>query len=1023
MLLVGLALASPAAAVDLDLGRLEAAVYSLPNVRALVDVAVEEDSFVVSEFADPVLAFPWKQLDHSRGMNATCRVTARLWEDSSFPQGEAPVWKELVDETVVLDNRRRPGDRATFDREGRIRIPVVLNRARPVRRLKIELVSRVQSPFFTDVKREHRAFYLTMRPAWKSREHHHPALMQVMAMAYNRKRAAYQWKHFLRRVALAARSLKDSRRFTEAEMRKLLSGVNDLAARVVEEDVLEQVAEDFLAESGKAMGKIRDGIDAASQELLGARRLAFGALDAAELTWTQGKEALAEAPSPRTFVTAFRDSGNALDVEGALDRALYHLDRQLEALNRLWYITSDAELALMLSRYEENLRLEDLELVELGKRLEQEMGRDYTSHKWSDLGASPLMNERFPADAPGRKPAGRLLRTVWQSLYYLIRSEHFAIQVMAEAAKRSREGFELNAPKIGLKPAFQGANLPPHLGVTVSVTGATIAPGDVASYPISVRNLDREPRQVVLREVGPLPSGWFSSFSERDFTLAPGESKQLRYAVTAPFYLEGGAQVTSSVRVHFDDEPARYHEPTFVTVAGEPDTVAPTHDVESSLDIQVHQEELDMRPGAVARYTYTVRHDGPTKKLVACELLNRPPEGWVAVLDPERLWLEPGEEAQVNLRVTAPLYLNESMRQEWVVGIGYADEFRNKERIAFTTIATNLTALKAEPHLNADTVRTFFVPPGGAATHQLLLENRGNQDDTFDFFVEVPPDGWYLRLERAYVDLPAESDAVRIPMKVQAPPTANAGDFVEVSVSAVSATHPEIRTTQKVRLAIAGDPHLKLDVEGEPYRVAPGDEVSFTLTAANLSEGPMKLGFRAGDSSAHPEWLLVDADVQPIEAGSIRRIPGRLRIPEDFPRGREVPFEVAAVNELGEAVATAPFSVRTTRRHGVDLVLDSSRTLTSKGLVAVKLQATNTGTVEDSIQLFVSGLKRRYWARLSHTRLGLAPNESKEFTLFVRIPPHATTDQDAVVEVQAKSATDSAARDHVSVTVLPNGTR
>lgn len=1021
LLVTGLTLLTrPLPALDLDLGNMEAAVYSLPNVRAQASIGIEEDSFVVSEFADPVLAFPWKQLDHSSGVNATSQVTVRLWEDGSFPLGGAPVWKELLDKTVILDNRERLRGTATFDREGRIRLPIELHRSSPVRRLKLDLISKVDSPFFTEVEKDSRAFYLTLRPSWKSREHHHPALMQVMAMAYNRKRAAWRWKAFLREVTLASRSLKDARRFTASEIRTMLDDSKTLAGRILEEDVLEQVAEDLLAESGKAMGKLRDGIEIAGEKLLGARRLAFTSLQASRKGWKEGTRALGRTSSARNFVAGFRDSAREVAVGQSLDKAMYHLDRQLEALGHLWYISSDAELALLFSRLEENLRLEDLELVELGKRLEEELGRNYDTHRWDKIERSPLFLKRFPEDSRSRESNATLLRSVWLGLYYLIRSEHFQLQVLAEATRQAREGFELNAPKVSLKPAFEGSNLPPHLQVTVSVTGATVAPGELASYPLTVRNLDISPRQVSLREVGPLPSGWFSGFSEQDFSLAPGESKTVTYSITSPFYLQEAQQVTSSVRIHFDDEPSRYHEPAFVTLASLGHDLPVMTNAESHLDIEVTDEETTMRAGEVSRTSYLVTHRGPTKKLVTCELLNRPPEGWIAVLDPERLWLEPGEEARVDLRVTAPLYMNESKRQEWVVGIAYADEFKNKERIAFTTVATNLETVQAEPVLNEEEVRTYFVKPGGSVTHQLTLANRGNAPDTFDFFLDVPPDGWYMRLEKPYLDLPAGAAPTPVPFRVQAPASAKAGDFVEVDLTAVSSTHPEIRTSNKLRLAIVGDPHLKIVPEAAPYACAPGDEVVFTLAAANHSDGDMRLGFRAAADNLHADWMLIEADVEPIEPGEIRRIQGRIRLPENVDVGDSIPFGVAAVNELGEEVDRVGFMVDVQSRHRVSLVLDDSRTLTSKGLVAVKLVATNEGTVHDMVQILLSGLKRRYWARLSHTRLSLAPRESQELTLFIRIPPHADPGQDAIVQVQAKSARDSKARAFVSVTVLPN---
>lgn len=1009
---------------EVTVAALEASIYSLPYFEARTEFNVEDEGIIVSPTVEPVLRFPWKVVDHSRGLNITSELGVRVYRDTAFPVGEEERWEEVEAITKRVSNRDRVEDsqQSRFDRQGDLLVHTRLLYAEPVVRYKVVLGATVRSSMHSTSSSKERVFHLCLTPQWKGVHHQHATMMRTLLLSFHRKRALLRWRAWLADATLANRSLRDAGRFGDAEILKILEDTKAATERDPSDDELEELAFDLMNESGRTVGRLTERIGAVNREILGVTRLGFSALEAIRRLDETTASDLRRVAYYRNLLVTFLAVEREAEATERIDRVVFFANEEARALRSLWYCTNTQMVATMLGKLQKALTMQVDELTALARRLGGVLGRSKdASGGWAPLPETRLYKELHPAESLGNKDAvTSVIRSVYQGLYYRLVTQLYHVRIMAAAAKKSLEPFELDAPVVATAPPLADDVLPGELCVTVPLTGQNIKPGDVADYRLTVRNLYHQPREVRLVEVRKLPSGWFSRLTDETVLLQPGEQRTVTYAVTAPFYTAQTMTSRSSLRVFFTDDPGRFHEPVFQTrcqVGPEVEGVA--GDGPAHLTVEAPDSQQSIRPGGVASYVFAVRHDGPSKKLATFDVVSEIPEGWVVEAVPRRLYLQPGLPERVTLKVTAPLYMKKTQRLELVVGVGYADEFDAVERIRLTTLVTDLEVVQALPILNEDQTRTFYVPREGTADLTATIRNTGNVDDTFDLFLDAPPRGWYAALGTRTVTVKAGGDGIRIPLAVRAPATLRAGSHEKLHLTAVSVTHPEIRAEADMVVTLVEDKDLEVVPLQRQYRVAPGDSVDVSLRATNRSDSPVDVGFRTALTTDRPTWLEVRDPVATIAPEASRLVSGHLRIPTDEKVGQVIPFAVSAVNDRGDEIGAVTFEAAVCRRHGVEVVLDTEGTTRSSSLVTVRLMVTNTGTVTDTVVLMLTGGVRRWLARLSASRITVPAGETVPVRLFVKVPPDATKDQPVVAEVQAKSATDSSARDFVRVEVQP----
>lgn len=1003
-----------------DLGNVEAAIYSLPYIEGRTAFKIEDQAFLVSQTPNPELLVHWKVADQSPGIAGDLEARVRILRDDSFPTGETTRW---VEEWTMGSGQYRGNAASTFTKTGIFRYRSPVDTVRPVRRYKIVLESKVNSTIQTKVDSTERVIYLAIQPQWREYRHGHQSLLSMAKLAYNRKQSLLRWKDFIWKARLANRSLKDAKGFSHQDLRRILQDTEKLVGRTPTDAEIEEIATNLIQQSGKVLGQLAQSIDAVSNEIMGVTRLGYDYVDASKSLLSRADGYMDQVRYLRNFLVTFLAMEDESKYSKHLDRIVYFCNQELKALSYLWVTRESSELAVMLNKLAKAQNLEAEEITSLGKRLEMDLGRNFQTHAWNEIQKTPIYEKFFPARYIGNKDAlCNVLRTVFQGLYYLIKTERFYVDVLRKAVGQSLAAFQATSARVELKPQFEPRMFPEKLQVSVHVTGATIRPGKIAEYPITVRNTDTRSHEVKVVPANKLPSGWFAKMTQDSFLLKPGERRSFVYAITSPYYAQLTQHVRSVLRIFHADQPAHYHEAGFVTrcvVGGEVLSELPDSGRHAQLQVIAQEKARSINPGELTKFSFRVRHNGPTRKLILCKRLSTLTAGWIAELNPERLWLRPGEEALVTLRVTTPLYVKTRQQMEFLVGVGYADEFTRMEKLRFTTAVASLKVSRSRPVLNNDKTRGYFITRAPKSEASFAIANTGNVVDTFDLFLSAPPQGWYVRLPQKFVRL-GPGQVEHIPLTLHPPSTIQVGDHQVFEITAVSTSHPEIQHRGKLHVTIINADELCLKPVKPVLRVSPGDAQEMAIQVTNKTEKSMRLAFQPSAHNVHLDWIRLVQPLSELPPGSTRMLYARIRVPKDGPRpGYRAPIHVSAVNELGDEVHACTFELAVEKRHRVDLVLDSTQVRKAQNLLACKLIASNLGTVTDDLVFFLRGKERRYWARISPRRVRLEPGQQSTVTLLVRIPHDAQYDQKAVVHVQAKSVNDSSATDVVEVEVDP----
>ena len=1008
---------------EISLARLEASIYSLPHVEAEIDLRYPPETIVSSVQCCPVLRFPWKVVDHSRALNVTSEMTVRVFRDEAFPVGEETRWVEIETVRKRITNHGAGGDsNARFERQGCVKVPVALDYNRPVLRLKIVLNAAVRSSLHSSSKVKEQIIYIALPSKWKGIPHSHRALTNMAMYLYRVKKTLLFWRSWLSSVMLANRSLRDSRRFSGSDALKGLNGSEVFVKYSPDDRELEEAAFNLISETNRLNNKFAEKISPVSSQLLGVNRLSYSPVEVIHRFGAALSANLSEVAHFRNFLITVLNFDERVELKERISRVVHFINDANKALEFLFNMNNSQDILIFLKRVSKALRQAREEISGMVRLSGKVLGRDKSAYKgWSPIFETILYKELYPSGASGNKNAVcKSLRSLFQGFYYLLVADLFQVRVCEAAVDKSLKPFNLDSVPAVISQPLNDDVIPQDLFVASSVTGYSVKPGQIASYKITVRNLHNQPREVRFDEIRKLPSGWISQMTREAITLSPGAEDTITYSVSSPYYAKQSLTARSSVRVYFAEDTAHFHEIVFQTrcKTGDGIQTEPVYGADS-LIVTAPDSERVINPGGLASYTFMVRHMGPTRKLVNCDIVSKLPENWIIDVEPRRLYLKPGIPQKVTIKATAPLYLKKAAVIELITGIGYADHFDDLEKIDLTTLVTHLKMEQSKPVINSGEPKTYVIPNFGESKIFADILNAGNSGETFDLFLGEVPKGWSVSLGETTLHLPPSGKPVKIPVCITPAINSRAGDYKKIQLTAVSVAHPEIRTRNTMVVSVANDTKLEVEPMKRLYRIDPGSSVDFALSVKNRADEPMKVGFRGSVINTRSTWLDLHVPAKMLKAGESRIVTGHIRVPDGEKRGQLIPFAVSAINERGDEIGAVTFEVATCRRHAVNIVINKDGMSKNSGLITTKLVVTNLGTVRDTFALIIRGGVRRWQSRLALNRLTLAAGESGVSTLIVKVPPQENKRKEISVDVQAKSVSDSSASDFVTVNITP----
>ncbi len=1027
-----LAVAQTATASELQVARLEASSYSLPNVRATADWKVKSQEIVLAEDPNPVLVLPWRTAVNATGAEADITFTVRIYSDHGFPEGPRENWVlDWQDKIEFKARGKQVSDDEGFHREGRFVFPLPVNYAEPLRRYRIEsrikVHNRISSvllvkPSQSEESTSQRTFFVAVRPLWKENRHQTDALLQAFTLAYQRIRAFRLWAGYVEMVRKANKSEETEDDLSRDQALSILEAQNRRPPRPVSDRQMMELASTLVRETRRLTSTLpeRDGpkisapagsgqYSSISQDLLIKARRISG-----------------EEYSSTAFTQGFHSVAAATRMADCLRKLQVAAWREIRDLRRLWRITSAVDLASVLEQYERALLEQRKLLVTFGRFLAKTLGRDRRARAWSKLLITPVYRDHLPARYAGDSALlAELIRTVAQGLYYLVAAENYRVSLLGKATAtglapiRNINRFEL--------PDFETEfpDYPIDLQLQATASSAIVERGSVAQFPITIRHRGNHPREIHVQYAKvEMPTGWHRKLTDTAFTLKPGESKNIVYAVSTPRTELAPENLRTTLLIHYADQPANTHRIAFLTrmsVNGRLlDVQGPDWDRPDELIVESDSGADHILPGQIATYRYRITHDGYARRGVRARIVSTVPDGFLAYLSPRQLTMVPGGQQEILLKVTAPLTVKKSRQVQFRVAFGYQDELTDPERIRILTARTTLTVPLSSPRLNQGQVYSYSIPHGHSVQH-LDVENLGNETDTFDISIVKPAEGWFIDFPANHVTLGPTVPRTRIPFRVSPPRQAESGSFTHVTIRMASAVHPGIENFAQITLIKSGADQIVLRPVVPTVPISPGQAVDVAFIARNRSDRTVELAFRADPRNPLPEALhFDDVPLLRIEPDAEVEMIGTVSLPAglQFRPGQRVPVGVAGFDRLGGVIVKSRTHLLVSPARSVHLEMLPGNVHKSPGLMIGRLGIRNNGTTRETFSLTVSGL-RRSWGRLSKNRVTLDAGHATYVTLYVRIPSDAQPGQRAYLEVQARSIRNSAARSFVRVEVKP----
>ncbi|MBI3893340.1 MAG: hypothetical protein HY303_17625 [Candidatus Wallbacteria bacterium] len=1029
-----LALALPLAALraePLVVGKLEASNYSLPNVVASATWQVEPEGVVLAEDPNPTLTLPWRTAVHASGSKVDIEYTVRLYSDGGFPSSPDEDWKlEWQDKQTIRARGRDAEGAPGHDSSGEFVCPIPLNYAAPVRRYRVQARLKVHNqlasvllvkPSQLEESTSERTFFVALRPRWKESRHQVDALIRAQLMATGRMRGLQAWLDYSAQVRRAGASPEDAKKFDPAHVASVLGRLERVASRQVTDPELKEAARYLVEEAQKLSGTLpdKDGLKLKAPQGGGEYQTV-----AHELSVRAGQ--LSTAVTPLVYLKTYQATAKVLRLEERLESMLEAAAIESRSLQSLWMVNSAVDLAGVLARYQKALAGEQKAIAELGRALERELGRDYKARAWKKIQESRIFKSRVPARAPGDKiRVAELTRSIYQGLYYFLKAERYRVAVLASAASSGLAPIrDLDRMRL---PDFESEvpEYPVDLQVRPDQTAKIVERGGVAEYALVIRHAGNRPREVRLQYATvDFAAGWHRKLTDTSFRLRPGQSKRVVYAVSTPKTAPEPDNVRSALLLYYADQPASHHRIDFLTrmTAGgrRLELQGPDWDQPDRLRVQSLDSHDHIFPGQVATYRFLVTHEGYHRRGVKGRIVNPPPKDFVVKLSPGRIEMSPGQQEEFLLKVSAPLTARKSSDVNWEVVFAYDDELTDPERVHLRTSFTGLTVLRSRPLINRGKVATYHLPPG-LTTQALLLENRGNESDTYDLSVFDPAEGWYVHFPTNHIVLSPERPVAKLAFETSPPRDAEGGAFTHVGIRMVSANHPEVVTTATVTLVKSGEGQVLVAPVEPRILIAPGQTRDIVFLARNRSEDAVDLAFKPDTRNPLPEALDVDeVPLSRLEPEAELEMNGTVTLPDglDYRPGQVIPVGIAGYDSFGGKIVTGHADLVVAPRYGIQMRLFSDDVRRSPGLMVARLSLRNTGTVPEQYVLLLSG-KRRTWGRLSRTRMALDPGHHSQVTLYVRVPSDVQHGQVALLEVQAKSVHDSSVRAFVRVDAAP----
>ncbi|MGD8584272.1 MAG: hypothetical protein PVJ75_02880 [Chloroflexota bacterium] len=294
-------------------------------------------------------------------------------------------------------------------------------------------------------------------------------------------------------------------------------------------------------------------------------------------------------------------------------------------------------------------------------------------------------------------------------------------------------------------------------------SSVTLCPGEKTTVALSLKNQDRQPRQLNVAIMG-IPVGWVGQ-SEHSLTIPPGQTFPLAITLEPHGVQAGESRFTLLARITDAESEESLVAPA-LTIDLQTTKPAP------KFNIEVAKDEIVVAPGG--RSTVYLRlHNRGTEAGHFEIAVYGIPAGWLSSSLPV-LYLQSGEQRNVEFEIRLPPAPQiRGGRHRIIVQMAMQSAPRQAVEDAFTLV---VAAFRSSGRIGvlAESLQ-YAVAPDSEITVHLTLSNQGLQDDRFRLGVSGIPVAWISTTTPIVFLEPGEEKKVSLTIRPPVSPESRAG--------------------------------------------------------------------------------------------------------------------------------------------------------------------------------------------------------------------------------------------------------
>jgi uncharacterized membrane protein len=364
-------------------------------------------------------------------------------------------------------------------------------------------------------------------------------------------------------------------------------------------------------------------------------------------------------------------------------------------------------------------------------------------------------------------------------------------------------------------------NINKTFGVSIftTTTEQTGDPGQTIDFIIEIKNEGNDEDDIILSHSGPELGTWNMSVAR----LQPDQSRFAKYNITIdPKHDITDIVIILNASSDGDDTDQTYMTKMIIV------HVNPHYEVQ----LLSQQNQKDVRGGENVTFSLGIKNTGTD--VDTFDLKTRGLQGFWATINPSdptniSVVVNVGETKFVDILVSPP---EDTLKKLYNITINVTSQNDNSLTAEYTFYANVIATY--DVFISADNPHQK-VPAGDPATFTMLVENKGNADDKFQFYETGLPPGWTISIQPSTLDVPAgETRTVSVTVDTS---EGSASGGYEFNFTARSINPPNPESTTKLIVEVDQVYKVEISAAIAQKSVDVNDYIIYNVEIKNSGNG------------------------------------------------------------------------------------------------------------------------------------------------------------------------------------------